>query len=190
MQRMLIRLGGWQISWFVLKPGSTKVHKTRDELKNGFQHIRKNSPKTALDNAIIEWTETEVADSDSPIFGWSAGLVKESIRSYHASAMVATKATFFPLHMCNIAGWFLGDVLTPYVLQHLFVGGLVQIGEPGKGKTPIAEISAFQFSLYNILEELAKQEDVLLRWRARSLQTWISCKVSLVASSSRSLWMT
>ena len=156
VQRMMSGLGGWQIAWFVLKPVNTKVRKTRQRINSGFQHIRKNSPKTSLDNAIIEWTETELADSESPIFGWSAGLVKESIKSYRSSAMVATKTTFFPLHMRNIAGWFLDDVLIPYVLKYLFVGGLVQIGEPGKGKTPIAEILAFQLSLYSILEEFSK----------------------------------
>ena len=91
------------------------------------------------------------------IFGWNAGLVKDSIRNYHASALVCTPSHYFPLHMRNIAGWFLDNVLMPYVLRYLPTHGLLQIGEPGKGKTPVAEILAFQLSIYLILDYYAKE---------------------------------
>jgi hypothetical protein len=93
-----------------------KNAKSKSGLCLGFQHIREKGPRTALENAINEWTEIEIADADSPVFGWSAGLVKDSIRNYHASAMVATKTRYFPLHLRNIAGWFIDDVLFPYDL--------------------------------------------------------------------------
>ena len=53
--------------------------KAKSDLDGGFAYCRAEGPRSNVHNRQIEWTEIEIHREDSLTFGWSAGLVKESL---------------------------------------------------------------------------------------------------------------
>ena len=97
-----------------------------------------------MNNQWTEWAEIQINCEDSPIFGWSAGLVKESLKGYASGNVFVQPTENFYLTLHDLANWFLEDVLIP-LLSHVKNKTLVLLGLAGKGKIPTASAIAMAF---------------------------------------------
>ena len=79
------RLGGIVISNQSLD-APTKPIKNVVDIQAGFDYIRSNGPIGPDQNQNVEWTEIERNRPESPIFGWQAGLIKESLANLTSGA--------------------------------------------------------------------------------------------------------
>ena len=142
---------GQCVMWFQtqMKEPKTKTKETSD-LQKGFDFIRSSGPRSNMHNRQTEWTEVEMHKEGSPIFGWSAGLVKESLRGYANSNVFADSTSNFFVTLRDLQGWFLHDVLVP-LLPTMKSKTLVMMGLAEKGKTPAAQALALAISEYWIL---------------------------------------
>jgi hypothetical protein len=156
-QYMFESLGGYQVRYFALKHDGPKRIKSSGELQAGFDFIRLRGPRSMHNNLMTEWTEIHINTEGTPIYGWNAGLVEKSLRNYAASNALAEPVLFYPLTLKDVSGWFLDDVLAP-IVPHLLDHTVLFLGEPGRGKTVIAEILAQAFSLYHILQDGVDEE--------------------------------
>ena len=129
-QFTLEQLGGLQVLYFVLRPGGPKRARAATELDTGFACIRASGPRSLLNNEGVEWAEHEIHNEASPTFGWNAGLVKESLRSYALGNNLAEPVRFHPLTLKKVSGWLLDFVLVE-VAPYLFDHTVMFIGEPG-----------------------------------------------------------
>jgi hypothetical protein len=92
-------------------------------------------------NAQLEWAEIAVAAEDSPVYGWSVGLVERSLRNRSASCTQVKPSNFFVVTIFDFARWFLDGVIVPAV-PFLKTHALIMLGEPGGGKTIVCEALA------------------------------------------------
>ena len=161
VQCMLKKMSHWFAHYTQLTPKvptkDNKPKQDQNDLRVGFDYIRAQGPKTNVNNQQTEWAEIETHRSDSPLNGWSAGLVKECLRSLSTGNVHAKPDHKFPLTLHDIAGWFLGDVLI-HILGDLRSKTIVFMGLAEKGKTPIAQAIAMCFSEYLILKDGMESE--------------------------------
>ena len=136
--------------------------KAQSDLQRGFDWIRDEGPRSNCNNRQTERTEIEIHREDSPIFGWSAGLVEKSLKGYASSNVFAEPVTQYYLTLKDLQGWFLDDVLIP-LLPDLKDKSLVFMGLAEKGKTPAAQAIAMAFSEYWILVDA--KDDILPSFR-------------------------
>ncbi|CAK8996450.1 unnamed protein product [Durusdinium trenchii] len=131
---------------------SKKIVKAKEKsaLELGFDYIKTNGPRSNMGNRQTEWAEIETHREGSPIFGWTAGLVKESLRGYaNSNIFVEPTHNYFPT-MHDLSNLFLEEVLCP-LLPDMKTKTLVMLGNAGAGKTPAAQAIAMAFSEYWIL---------------------------------------
>ncbi len=76
-------------------------------------------------------------------------LVKESLKSYAASATLAKTLAFYPLTLKSLKPWFLHDALAP-LLKNLNQRSNAWLGRSGVGKSPASKIAGFTWSRYVI----------------------------------------
>ena len=120
-------------------------------------------PKTAIHNRQTEWTEIEIHREDSPIFGWSAGLVKESLKGYGSSNVFVEPVADFFLTLKDLRAWFLEDCLAP-VIPDMKDKTLVMMGLANRGKTPVAQALSMAMSEYWLLVD-QKDDEMLPSFR-------------------------
>ena len=93
IQLMLKQMSHWFAHFTQVTPKLPKGSKPKqdpDDLQSGFEYIKANGPRTNVGNQQIEWAEIETRRTDGPLHGWSAGLVKECLRS-HSSGIAYAK---------------------------------------------------------------------------------------------------
>eukprot|EP00438_Fugacium_kawagutii_P031852 Skav230348 [mRNA] locus=scaffold25:300997:302825:- [translate_table: standard] len=158
-QWLLQKLTGWGALCYQthMKVKSQLKVKAKSDLEDGFSHIRNEGPRSNIHNRQTEWTEIEIHRQDSPIFGWSAGLVKESLKGYASTNVFAEPVTDFYLTLHDLREWFLHDCLYP-LLPVLKEKTLVLMGLAEKGKTPVAQALAMAMSEYWLLVDEKDQE--------------------------------
>ena len=150
-QYMLEHVGQWGVLWFKTQVNEPKKKtKEASDLQKGFDFIRSSGPRSNMHNKQTEWTEVEIHKEGSPIFSWSAGLVKESLRGYAFSNVFADYASNFFVTLHDLQGWFLHDDLVP-LLPTMKSKTLVLMGLAEKGKTPAAQALALAMSEFWIL---------------------------------------
>ena len=100
LEYMLNEIGGFQSRLCIFSPKHQKQAKKEkpDKLKliMGFRYIKERGPTSNNDNEFVEWTELEVIDEDSPLFGWERGLVKECLSNRAKSKSMAKTLTKCP----------------------------------------------------------------------------------------------
>lgn len=151
LQLLLEKIGHSAIIAFEFEP--KKVAKTKEKcaLEQGFDYIKTQGPKSNMANRQTEWAEIEIHREDSPIFGWTAGLVKESLRGYANSNIFVEPTYNFFLTIYDLRSWFLEEVLFP-LIRDMKTKTLVMLGKAGAGKTPAAQAIAMAFAEYWILK--------------------------------------
>lgn len=145
---------GWGIMNYQLQlvSKSSSATKTAQSLQQGFDFIRQQGPRSNCNNRQTEWTEIEIHRDESPIFGWSSGLVEKSLKGYASANVFAEPVTNYFLTLHDLRPWFLHDVLIP-LLPHLQDKSLVFMGLAETGKTPAAQAIAMAMSEYWILRD-------------------------------------
>ena len=157
-QFLLEKLGDFAILAFEFVPKKTgKPPKAKTALELGFDHIKKNGPRSNMGNRQTEWAEIEIHREESPIFGWTAGLVKESLRGYANSNIFVEPTYNYFLTMYDLSSWFLEDVVFP-LLPDMKTKTFVMLGKAGAGKTPAAQAIAMAFAEYWILRTNQEHE--------------------------------
>ena len=150
-QYLLEHVGQWSVMWFQVSVKDTKTKiKHKSDLDAGFSFIRTQGPRSNMQNRQTEWTEIEIHREGSPIYGWSAGLVKESLRGYANSNVFADRTSNFYVTLHDLSAWFLHDVIIP-LLPTLKSKTVVFMGLAEKGKTPAAQALASAMSEYWLL---------------------------------------
>ena len=152
---MLLKLGGWQARYHHLVPaGAPKASKDREACNNGFRFIAEAAKRLRSNahNEQTEFAEIETNDPDSVLFGWSAGLVKESLRNHAKGANLARVIQYYPLTLADIVGW-LFDLIVLRVLALMETHGIIWLGTAGRGKTAVMSILSMLWSLLHILEQ-------------------------------------
>ncbi|CAE7299339.1 unnamed protein product, partial [Symbiodinium necroappetens] len=150
-QYLLEHVGQWSVMWFQVSVKDTKTKiKHKSDLDAGFSFIRTQGPRSNMQNRQTEWTEIEIHREGSPIYGWSAGLVKESLRGYANSNVFADRTSNFYVTLHDLSAWFLHDVIIP-LLPTLKSKTVVFMGLAEKGKTPAAQALALAMSEYWLL---------------------------------------
>ena len=109
-QYVLERAGHFAILAFHFTPKPTK-NKEKSSLEKGFAYIKSDGPKSNMNN--LRGAEIEVNREDSPIYGWSAGLVKESLKGDASANVFARPTKNFFLTIHDLSAWFLKDILLP-----------------------------------------------------------------------------
>ena len=160
-QLLLGQCGNWRAQYFHCEPRPAKRSTAKDKnaLQIGFGFIKEEGPRTNMYNRQTEWTEMEIHREGSPIFGWSSGLVKESLRGYSSSNVFVVPTTNFFLTLHDLNAWFLRDILAP-LLKDIKTKTLVFMGLAEKGKTPAAQAIAMAISEYYILKEGNGEDEV------------------------------
>ena len=149
-QYLLERVADYAVLAFQFTAKPKNKSKDKSALEQGFSYIQSEGPKSNMNNQWTEWAEIEVNREESPIYGWSTGLVKESLKGY-ATGNVFVQPTFnFYLTMHDLSAWFLEDVIFP-LLPDMKNKTLVLLGNAGAGKTPAASAIAMAFSEYWLL---------------------------------------
>ncbi|CAK0882404.1 unnamed protein product [Prorocentrum cordatum] len=129
---MMERLGGVQIRHWaqpsvvaaIAGGGYDKGKRTA-----GFRFIEEYGPKANKRNQFVEWTDEMIHDESSPIFGWQASEVKESLRNYAAGSAGAK----------TLERWASHDV-----------HGTMWIGKTRVGKSTASKTIGFAISAYQV----------------------------------------
>ena len=121
--------------------------------------IYDHGPGTNAGNEQTEFAETEVNDPASPIYRWSAGLWKESLRNRQKGNNLAKVIDYYPLTLKSLAPWVL-DHLVVKLLKAMVTKAVIWVGISGRGKTPVMSILSMLWSLYHIRRD--KREGVLV----------------------------
>ena len=158
VQCMLKKMSHWFAHYTQLNPKvpakDTKPKQDQNDLRGGFDYITAQGPKTNVNIQQTEWAEVEKCRSDGPLNGWSAGLVKECLRSLSTGNVYAKPDHKYLLTLHDIAGWFLDEVLV-HILGYL---RSKTIAFAGQGKTPLAQAIATCLSEYLILKDGMESE--------------------------------
>eukprot|EP00438_Fugacium_kawagutii_P031959 Skav201900 [mRNA] locus=scaffold550:1007870:1009721:+ [translate_table: standard] len=152
--QMLQNIHGWGILNYQLQlpMKNAASSKSQSSLQQGFDYIRLHGPRSSCNNRQTEWTEIEIHREDSPIYGWTAGLVEKSLKGYASANLFAEPVTNFFLTLHDLRPWFLHDVIIP-LLPSLKDKSLVFMGLAEKGKTPAAQAIAMGMSEYWLLAD-------------------------------------
>ncbi len=79
--------------------------------KAGFAYIKENAPSSNNDNQFMEWSELQVLDPSSKLYGWDKGEVERAVRSRAAGKQTARTIDTWILTLKDIKGWFLDFAL-------------------------------------------------------------------------------
>ena len=147
-------------------PGDTLVYNTwADEVKatakktqggrsnaavsarmEGYRFIDRLGPKGNNHNEFVEWTDAQIHDPSSKIFGWLAGDVKESLRNYANGKVGARTLERWAVTLKNVCPEFLERIAVPIAQTHE-VNSTVWIGRSRVGKSTAVSTYARQWLL-------------------------------------------
>ena len=153
-QYMLEGLGGFQIRCQKLIPAgaSNKVPKETEDIRAGFEFIRKHGPQDNSLGEFTTWTEEQVNDPNGPLRKWDRGVIKEYLRCLADSGSQANTISDWPLTLKSLTPWALNHVVGP-VLPHLKNHAVVWIGRSEVGKSPVSYTVSAIVSAYWLLQE-------------------------------------
>ena len=134
-----------------VRSATKKVSTDADKQKrmSGFEFIRTRGPKANNQNQFVEWTENEINDTNSPIYGWSVGLVKESLRNYATGTVGAKTLQHWAISMKKFHPQFLDNVVIPMLRTH-DRHSINWIGKTRVGKSTASKTTCFNISAYQI----------------------------------------
>ena len=90
LQLLFERLPGTSMLYLVWASDNPKQNSLdNDGRRAGYNYIKTRGPRANNLNQFVEWTDIEVNKTDSPIYGWSEGRVKESLCNYAKGASAA-----------------------------------------------------------------------------------------------------
>ena len=162
-QSLLDRIPGTHIIWNclqkkeVLESGEKAAWKpTKEGLQAGIEFINKSCPAGNSQNEQLLWILTHIkADDGNPISGWPERTVCKAAANKAMANSAADPETFFPLNVYDLKPVW-NEVLLPRLFPLFTEFGLLALGWPGVGKTPLAIILSMALGRYRcqVAEEL------------------------------------
>ena len=149
---MCLRMGGkaYVDQTLEMKNKAEKV-RTPEELRLGFDHIKEYGPLGTDENQNVEWAESQRADIESPLYGWNASIIKESLGNITRGRATAQAQKYYPVTLKDVKSAVLQDLVIPFLAksgEH----GAIWAGASGIGKTPLSRAIAMALSEYHIHE--------------------------------------
>ncbi|OLQ12517.1 hypothetical protein AK812_SmicGene3591 [Symbiodinium microadriaticum] len=132
------------------RPASSSVLSTSndEEQDAGWDFIINEGERDKGELRQLRWIHRHINREGSPIKGWPEKLVQRALDSLANDGCLASLTTRYDLTMQDFEPLFVQGVMetvVPYLLDH----SLWLLGEPGKGKTPLARTLAMAFSRYH-----------------------------------------
>ena len=149
-QYLLECMGGFQVRYNRLIPsGGKNVKEVRqtEDIKAGFEFIRKEGPEENNDGEFTEFAEIQTNDPDSLIYKWDRHVVMEFLRARQDRHSQAETIADWPLTLVSIAGWALNLIVFP-LLPHLLDSAIIWVGKSEIGKSPVSHTLACVASLF------------------------------------------
>lgn len=155
VQHLLERIPGKHVQWNCLQkkgfePGErSKWNPTAEELQAGVEFINKACPAGNSQNEQLLWILTQIKANDgNPIAGWPEKTVTKAAVNKSTANSAADPETFFPLNIYDLKPLW-SDVLLPRLLPLFTEFGLLALGWPGVGKTPLAIVLSMALGRYH-----------------------------------------
>ncbi|CAE7625476.1 unnamed protein product, partial [Symbiodinium pilosum] len=107
LQYLLEGLGGFQIRYHKIVPGnnSAKLIRETEDIRKGFQYIRKNGPEDNAKGDFTTWTEETVNDPNAILYRWDKGTIKEFLRCLADQGSQSNTITDWPLTLVDFKPW-------------------------------------------------------------------------------------
>jgi hypothetical protein len=123
---------------------------TKEELEAGRNFINRNVPLDNSENEQLFWiVEQTRACDDSPIYGWPEGLVTKAAENRMKAGQCADSEKFFPLLFSDLHNQLTSNIV-PLLIVFALTHGLMMIGMPSIGKTPLAMMMALAMGRYHV----------------------------------------
>ena len=153
-QALLERIPGYQIMYAGLEEKKARQkdsgwQPSRQEIKEGFAYVKQELKPYWDDNERLEWIVGETKSDDNPIAGWPMGLVKEAAANVGKVSDGADVNRFYPLTIFDLKPVFVNFII-PLIFALGLEKGLMLLGMPGVGKTPLAIILSMAFGRYHV----------------------------------------
>ena len=148
-QWLLQHMGGLSCLWYTL--GHPQAEAAEDRaLDAGFDYIEQWGPTQTSGLDQLRWITKRTRNGcGSPIEGWASSFVEKCLKAKAAGGTLAKVRTEFPIALAGVDGHVFRYCLVP-IIRSLFDHGLVMLGEPNQGKTPLALLLSFMMSRYYI----------------------------------------
>lgn len=149
---MMDRLGGVQIRHWVQPSVVAAVGGggyDRDKRRAGYRFIEEFGPRANNRNQFVEWTDEKINDEKSPIFGWQAAEVKESLRNYASGSVGARTLERWAVTLKRFHPFVFDHIVVPILKSH-DVHGTMWIGKTRVGKSTASKTIGFAISAYQI----------------------------------------
>ncbi|CAK0862483.1 unnamed protein product, partial [Prorocentrum cordatum] len=149
---MMDRLGGVQIRHWAQPSVVAAVgggNYDKGKRKAGFRFIEEFGPRANNRNQFVEWTDEKINDESSPIFGWQAGEVKESLRNYASGSVGAKTLERWAVTLKRFHPFVFDHVVVPILKSH-DVHGAMWIGKTRVGKSTASKTIGFAISACQI----------------------------------------
>ena len=118
----------------------TAWNPTPEEVKEGIQFINQHTPMDNSQLQQLEWIISNVKN-DSPILGWPMWVAQKAAGEKAKANSTVESEFFFPLCIFDVHSTFVDKIL-PLVIPLCTSFGILLLGNPGVGKTPLAMILA------------------------------------------------
>ncbi|CAK0865469.1 unnamed protein product [Prorocentrum cordatum] len=120
-----------------------------EKRRAGNRIIEEFGPRANNRNQFAEWTSGKINDEHSPIFGWQAAEVKESLRNCARGSVGAGALERWAVALKRIHPFALDNVAAPILKSH-DVHGAMWIGKARVGKSTASKTIGFAISAYQI----------------------------------------
>ena len=124
-----------------------------DELHKGVAFINQRAPDCDAENQQYVWILTHIKpDSGSHVAGWPESKVRIMAQNKARGQAGATAARFFPFTTRSLKP-FMADFLLPILYPLLLNYGILTLGWPGVGKTPMLIVMGLALGRYHICRQ-------------------------------------
>ncbi|CAK0791736.1 unnamed protein product, partial [Prorocentrum cordatum] len=113
----------------------------------GYRYIEKYGPRANNKNQFVEWADEMAHDENSPIFGWMASDVKESLCNYASGTVGARTLARWAVTLKRLDPFLFDRIVAPILRSH-DVHGTAWIGKTRVGKS--AASKTIGFAIYQI----------------------------------------
>ncbi|CAK0820171.1 unnamed protein product [Prorocentrum cordatum] len=149
---MMDRLGGVQIRHWVqpsVPAAAGGGGYDREKRRAGYRFIEEFGPRANNRNQFARWTDEQINDEKSPMFGWQASAVKESFRNYASGPAGARTLERWAIALKRFHPFVFDNVVAPILKSH-DVHRTMWIGKTRVGKSTASKTIGFAISACQI----------------------------------------
>ncbi|CAE7545175.1 unnamed protein product [Symbiodinium pilosum] len=144
------------VKHYYLPDTKVQPHKLMDLAKGKCHEVKWGNGHKMLERKAFQWMleqyggwiHRHINKDGSPIKGWSEKLVQRALDSLAHDGCLASLTDRYDLTMQDFEPLFMDNVMQP-IIPYLLDHSLWLLGEPGKGKTPLARSLAMMFSRHH-----------------------------------------